>query len=377
MKKRRVEVSKARQAMLAKMTGKGGSTTGPAGAAGTAAASGEAGGAMGGGIRLPAGCASEAIPGSEISATGMMRPVQASTSEELGPWAAGLVNREGPAAAAASGQQQEAGPFPSFTFGHNLPTVEQSASFDLGGGRQQGTHAQREMQHMQRLQQQQQQQQQEFMPPQQQQRPAAISEDHYSDTTSVTSSMQHSQAALLHPRLPTAHTARTATNAPLSSAQHPTESIPGAAGRAKGAGYSGPREGPTPCYIAPVAPVVVDPQMPRLYFRKPLQRVPLFVREFLDARGAKRHAVASYTPASLQLGELFEVGAAAALANLLLSALFCGETQSAGSMPQLRPAAYSIVHSCSSAFSLMLHVCATTAVALLPPSIAVSRQAIA
>jgi hypothetical protein len=220
------------------------------------------------------------------------------------------------------GQQQEAGRFTSFTFRqHNLPTAEHSASFDFGGGsqqQQQGTHMQRELQHVQ--QQQQQQQQQAFVPPQEQ-RTSAAPDSYYSASASVTSSMQHSQAALLRPYLPpgesAAATARTATHLPPNTTQHPTESIPGPAGRAKGAasGYSGPREGPAPDYIAPVAPVVVaDPAAPRLYFRKPLQRVPLFVREFLGARGAKRHAVASYTPASLQLGELFEVGAATRLA---------------------------------------------------------------
>eukprot|EP00883_Tetradesmus_obliquus_P004153 jgi/Sobl393_1/14475/SZX77538.1 len=329
MKKRRAEVVKARQVMLAKMAGKGGRASGGAAGATPAAASGEG---AGGGVSRPGGGPLEAPGGlsagpfGESSTPGMMPPMR---EEEVGPYAARLMDRGDPAAgAAAAGEQGQGRPFhPSFTFRPTLQHHEQSASFTFGEGAQQQPQMGRHMQQELQLMQQQQQQQQQHVAP---------GYGECSDSASVTSSMQHSQVALLHERVPPA--ARPPPQQPqpqpaaagrATAGRPPREFIPkanessahGAAsdGRAPGqppmeripgsgaAGYNGPTETPTPDYIATHAPVIVDPSVPQLHYQKPLQRVPLFVREVAGGSGGRKHTVASYTPASLQLGELFEV----------------------------------------------------------------------
>jgi hypothetical protein len=253
------------------------------------------------------------------------------------------------AAAAANAQQGQAGgSHPGFTFRPNLPPVEQSASFNFVEGMQQqqqmGRHMQQELRLMH--------QQQHRMQQQQQQQHAIPLHEDYSDSASVTSSMQHSQVALLHEHVPPAPQPAAAAagrvtagrpprefipgpaepSAPAAAAaaqagqQYPTEHIPGSAAASNAAGYSGPTETPTPDYIAAPVPVVVDPTVPRLHFKKPLQRVPLFVREIVGPVGTKKRAVASYTPANLQLGELFEVSkhAIKATKQILLPAVTAG-----------------------------------------------------
>ncbi|WIA09254.1 hypothetical protein OEZ85_008662 [Tetradesmus obliquus] len=204
MKKRRAEVVKARQAMLAKMAGKGGRAAGA-----TPAASGGEG--AGGGVSRPRGGSLEAPAGlsagpfGESGTPGMMPPMREEEQPQPQPAAAGR---------ATAGR-------PPREF---IPEANESS----------------------------------------------------------------------------AHGAASDGRAP---GQPPIERIPGSGA----AGYNGPTETPTPDYIATHAPVIVDPSVPQLHYQKPLQRVPLFVREVAGSSGGRKHAVACYTPASLQLGELFEV----------------------------------------------------------------------
>ncbi|WIA09259.1 hypothetical protein OEZ85_008667 [Tetradesmus obliquus] len=95
--------------------------------------------------------------------------------------------------------------------------------------------------------------------------------------------------------------------ATISGGQLSTKHNPGSAATSNAAGCSGAAATPPPaCTAAPVQ-AVVDPFAPRLQYKKPLQRVPLFVREVLGSSQGRKRAVASYTPADLQLGKLFEV----------------------------------------------------------------------
>ncbi|WIA29337.1 hypothetical protein OEZ86_011842 [Tetradesmus obliquus] len=90
------------------------------------------------------------------------------------------------------------------------------------------------------------------------------------------------------------------------SRQLSTKHNPGSAATSN-AGCSGAAATPPPACIATPVQAVVDPYVPRLQYKKPLQRLPLFVREVLGSSEGRKRAVASYTPADLQLGKLFEV----------------------------------------------------------------------
>lgn len=114
-------------------------------------------------------------------------------------------------------------------------------------------------------------------------------------------------SAPAHVDLPGTHAT---TAAPAArKGQYPTECIPGSATTSNAAAYTGPTEQPTPeCSSSSPAPLLVNPSMPGQHAARPRQRAPLFVHEVVGASGAKKNAVASYTPGGLQLGELFEVG---------------------------------------------------------------------